>query len=172
MSNHYTNTVSTVLLLFFLFISSASSSSFIRQYTDDSNTNFQGMQSLLHLDLIRYFHITLLFECLDSVLFNHLWHILWCASYKYYVFCLKTEENGAVPDAIQGEAHYLRQHEQEISSRDYKLSVSNTVKGLRDRPPSSYSLKMESFNTLLKSTNADKYVSRPFSAADYKWYFW
>ncbi|CAF2077418.1 unnamed protein product [Brassica napus] len=120
MSNHYTNTVSTVLLLFFLFISSASSSSFIRQYTDDSNTNFQ-------------------------------------------------EENGAVPDAIQGEAHYLRQHEQEISSRDYKLSVSNTVKGLRDRPPSSYSLKMESFNTLLKSTNADKYVSRPFSAAGYKW---
>ncbi|CAN7111936.1 unnamed protein product [Brassica rapa subsp. narinosa] len=120
MSNHYTNTVSTVLLLFFLFISSASSSSFIRQYTDGFNKNFQ-------------------------------------------------QENGAVPDSIRGEAHYLRQHEQEISSRDYKLSASNTVKGLRDRPPSSYSLKMESFNTLLKSTNADKYVSRPFSAAGYKW---
>ncbi|CAF2153832.1 unnamed protein product [Brassica napus] len=120
MSNHYTNTVSTVLLLVFLFISSASSSTFIRQYTDGFNKNFQ-------------------------------------------------QENGAVPDSIRGEAHYLRQHEQEISSRDYKLSAASTVKGLRDRPPSSYSLKMESFNTLLKSTNADKYVSRPFSAAGYKW---
>ncbi|KAJ0232197.1 hypothetical protein HA466_0292880 [Hirschfeldia incana] len=79
------------------------------------------------------------------------------------------QENGAGPDPVQGEAHYLRKHDQEISSRDYKVSASNTVKGLRDRPPSSYSLKMESFNTLLKSTNADKYVSRPFSAAGYKW---
>ncbi|KAL0857195.1 hypothetical protein Bca101_062349 [Brassica carinata] len=120
MSNHYTNTVSAVFLFFFLFISSASSSSFIRQYTDDINTNFQ-------------------------------------------------QENGAGPDPVQGEAHYLRKHDQEISSRDYKVSASNTVKGLRDRPPSSYSLKMESFNTLLKSTNADKYVARPFSAAGYKW---
>ncbi|KAF8077187.1 hypothetical protein N665_1058s0019 [Sinapis alba] len=81
------------------------------------------------------------------------------------------QENGGGPVPIQGEAHNLRKHDQEISSRDYKdgVSASNTVKGLRDRPPSSYSLKMESFNTLLKSTKEDRYVSRPFSAAGYNW---
>ncbi|CAA7043448.1 unnamed protein product [Microthlaspi erraticum] len=56
-----------------------------------------------------------------------------------------------------------------MSARDYKLSASNTVKGLRDRPPSSYSLKIESFNTLFKSKNIERYESRPFSAAGYNW---
>ncbi|CAH2053227.1 unnamed protein product [Thlaspi arvense] len=119
MTSHYTNTVSAVYLLFCLFITSASSSSFIRQYTDDFNTNIQ-------------------------------------------------QENRARVNPIQGEAHYLHKHQQ-ISSRDNELSASNTVtKGLRDRPPQSYSLKMESFNTLLKSTT-ERYETRPFSAAGYNW---
>ncbi|ESQ47844.1 hypothetical protein EUTSA_v10020926mg [Eutrema salsugineum] len=119
MKSHYTNTVSAVNLLFCLFITSASSRSFIRQFTDDLNTNLQ-------------------------------------------------QENGAGPKTIQGEAHYPYQH-QEISSRNYKLSDSNKLTGLRDRPPATYSLKMESFNTLLKSTNTERYVSRPFSASGYNW---
>ncbi|CAE6016076.1 unnamed protein product [Arabidopsis arenosa] len=64
-------------------------------------------------------------------------------------------------------AHYL--HKKENSSRDYKVVASNVVKGLRDRPPSSYSMKMESFNTLLKSANAQGYESRPFSVGGYNW---
>ena len=80
-------------------------------------------------------------------------------------------QDGDGPDPIQGEAHYLHNHDQEVSSRDYKVSASNAVvKGLRSRPPSSYSLKMESFNTLLKSKYSERYVSRPFSAAGYNWY--
>ncbi|KFK39374.1 hypothetical protein AALP_AA3G236400 [Arabis alpina] len=75
--------------------------------------------------------------------------------------------NGAGPNPNLEEAHYLHKH-QEISSRDYKVSASNKVQGLRDRAPSSYSLKMESFNTLLKSTT-DKYVSRPFAVGGYNW---
>ncbi|KAH0855259.1 hypothetical protein HID58_013757 [Brassica napus] len=61
-----------------------------------------------------------------------------------------------------GEVNYVDKL-QEISSRDYKVSASNAVKGLRDRPPSSYTLKMESFNTLLKSNYAERYESRPFA---------
>ncbi|CAH2053228.1 unnamed protein product [Thlaspi arvense] len=118
MTIRYTNTVSAVYLLVCLFFTSASSRSFIRQYTDDFNTNMQ-------------------------------------------------QESGERANPIQGEVHYLHKH-QEISSRNNELSASNTVKGLRDRPPSSYSLKMESFNTLLKSTT-ERYESRPFSAAGYNW---
>jgi len=84
-------------------------------------------------------------------------------------FCLETEEVGAEPIQNLDVGHYLQENK-EISSRDYKVSASNAVKGLRDRPPSSYSLKMESFNTLLKSTYTEKYVSRPFSVGGYNWY--
>nr|VDC94057.1 unnamed protein product [Brassica oleracea] len=56
----------------------------------------------------------------------------------------------------------LDQHDLEISSRDYKVSPSNLVTGMRDRPPMSYSLKMESFNTLLQSNETERYESRPF----------
>ncbi|WZZ42982.1 hypothetical protein YC2023_039241 [Brassica napus] len=66
------------------------------------------------------------------------------------------------------EANYEDKYE-EISSRDYKVSASNAVKGLRDRPPSSYILKMESFNTLLKSNYAERYESRPFADGGYNW---
>ncbi|KAH0933372.1 hypothetical protein HID58_010489 [Brassica napus] len=62
--------------------------------------------------------------------------------------------------------HYLQKH-QEISSRDYKLSSSNTLKGLRERPPSTYSLKMEAFHRVLNST--EYYETRPFSAGGYNW---
>ncbi|KAL1197745.1 hypothetical protein V5N11_012398 [Cardamine amara subsp. amara] len=57
----------------------------------------------------------------------------------------------------------------QISSRDSKVSLSSTVKGLRERPPSSYSLKMESFNTLIKSIYTDRYESRPFRVGRYNW---
>ncbi|KAL0786704.1 hypothetical protein Bca101_002950 [Brassica carinata] len=62
--------------------------------------------------------------------------------------------------------HYLQKH-QEISSRDYKLSSSNTLKGLRERPPSTYSLKMEAFHRVLNST--EYYETRPFSAGGFNW---
>ncbi|CAL9216328.1 unnamed protein product [Arabidopsis halleri] len=84
------------------------------------------------------------------------------------MLCFKTEENGVGPMPNQDKGHYLHNNE-EISSRDYKVSASNVVKGLRDHPPSSYSLKMESFNTLLKSTFTEKYESRPFSVGGYNW---
>jgi len=58
----------------------------------------------------------------------------------------------------------------QISSRDSKVSLSSTVKGLRERPPSSYSLKMESFNTLMKSVYTERYESRPFRVGRYNWY--
>ncbi|CAH2053226.1 unnamed protein product [Thlaspi arvense] len=81
---------------------------------------------------------------------------------------LHQQENGAGPIQSLEETHYLHKN-QEISSRDYKVSASNKVTGLRDLPPATYSLKMESFNTLLKSTYAERYESRPFSAAGYNW---
>lgn len=51
MKSHYTKTVSAVFLLFCLFITSGSSSSFIRQVTDDFNTNLQRKQTPFLLDL-------------------------------------------------------------------------------------------------------------------------
>ncbi|KAH0891695.1 hypothetical protein HID58_054124 [Brassica napus] len=113
MTSHYGNTISIVSLLFCLYITSASARSFIRQYTDDVNTNLQREWS-------------------------------------------RTKPKPG------REANYEDKYE-EISSRDYKVSASNAVKGLRDRPPSSYILKMESFNTLLKSNYAERYESRPFA---------
>lgn len=85
-------------------------------------------------------------------------------------FCLETEENGAKADPILGETHYLNEADQEISSLDYKVSPSNAVTGMRDRPPMSYSLKMESFNTLLQSNETERYESRPFTVGGYNWY--
>lgn len=58
----------------------------------------------------------------------------------------------------------------QISLRDSKVSSSSTMKGLRERSPSSYSIKMESFNTLMKSTYAERYESRPFRVGNYNWY--
>ncbi|KAJ4886983.1 TRAF-like family protein [Raphanus sativus] len=57
----------------------------------------------------------------------------------------------------------------QISSRDSKVSASSTVKGLRERPPTSYSIEIESFNTLMKSTYAERYESRPFMIGKYNW---
>nr|VDC94055.1 unnamed protein product [Brassica oleracea] len=79
------------------------------------------------------------------------------------------QENGAQPNSILGEAHYLNEDDLEISSRDYKDSPSNAVTGMRDRPPMSYSLKMESFNTLLQSNETERYESRPFPVGGYNW---
>ncbi|KAJ0249084.1 TRAF-like family protein [Hirschfeldia incana] len=79
------------------------------------------------------------------------------------------QENGAKADSTLGEAHYLGKDDLEISSRDYKASPSNQVTGMRSRPPMSYSLKMESFNTLLQSNNTERYESRPFSVGGYNW---
>ncbi|XP_056867123.1 uncharacterized protein LOC108858864 [Raphanus sativus] len=81
----------------------------------------------------------------------------------------RQQENVAKADSILGEAHYLDKGDLEISSRDYKVSPSNQVTGMRSRPPMSYSLKMESFNTLLQSTNTERYESRPFSVGGYNW---
>ncbi|CAF2099830.1 uncharacterized protein LOC103869330 [Brassica rapa] len=142
MKSRYTKTGSAVILLFCLFIiTSASSSSFIQQVTDDFTTNLQLDDG----------------DGPDPIQGEaHYFHT--------------HVQDGDGPDPIQGEAHYLHNHDQEVSSRDYKVSASNAiVKGLRSRPPSSYSLKMESFNTLLKSKYSERYVSRPFSAAGYNW---
>ncbi|KFK39045.1 hypothetical protein AALP_AA3G193700 [Arabis alpina] len=78
------------------------------------------------------------------------------------------EEKGARPNPYLEEGQYLHKH-QEISSRDYTASASKRVEGLRDRAPSSYSLKMESFNTLLKSRYPTRYESRPFAVGGYNW---
>ncbi|ESQ47765.1 hypothetical protein EUTSA_v10020952mg [Eutrema salsugineum] len=75
------------------------------------------------------------------------------------------QEEGAEPNTIIEEAHYLHRP-QEISSRDYKVSASSAVTGLRHSRPSTYSLKIESFNTLL---NAERYESRPFPVGEYNW---
>ncbi|KAG5405992.1 hypothetical protein IGI04_012111 [Brassica rapa subsp. trilocularis] len=83
-------------------------------------------------------------------------------------FC-QTEKNGAQPNSILGEAHYLNKDDLEIYSRDYKGSPSNLVTGMRDRPPMSYSLRMESFNTLLQSNETERYESRPFPVGGYNW---
>ncbi|CAN8258669.1 unnamed protein product [Cochlearia groenlandica] len=65
---------------------------------------------------------------------------------------------------------FRNQHEhQEITSRDYKVSGSSTVKGQRDRPPSTYSLKMEYYNTLLKSTYTEGYKTAPFLVGGHNW---
>ena len=86
-------------------------------------------------------------------------------------FCLETEENGAKTDTNLGEAHYLdKDDDLEISSRDYKVPLSNQVTGMRDRPPMSYSLKIESFNTILQSQERDRYRSGPFWVGGYNWY--
>ncbi|EFH55412.1 hypothetical protein ARALYDRAFT_901780 [Arabidopsis lyrata subsp. lyrata] len=90
-----------------------------------------------------------------------------------YLFCLLATSSSASSFIRQFtddsnkplQPYYL--HKKENSSRDYKVTASNVVKGLRDRPPSSYSMKMESFNTLLKSANAQGYESRPFSVGGY-----
>ncbi|CAH8353648.1 unnamed protein product [Eruca vesicaria subsp. sativa] len=140
MISHYTKTVSALFILFCLFITFASSTSFIQQVTDDLNTN------LLQDDG----------DGPDPI-----------QGEAHYL--RKHVQDGDEPDPIQGGAHYLDNHDQEISSRDYKVSASNTVKGLRSRPPSSYSLKMESFKTLLNSKYSERYISRPFSAAGYNW---
>ncbi|CAN8258671.1 unnamed protein product [Cochlearia groenlandica] len=55
------------------------------------------------------------------------------------------------------------------TSRDNKVSASTTMKGLREGPPSSYTIKLESFSTLVKSTYADRYESRPFKIGRYNW---
>ncbi|WZY84124.1 hypothetical protein YC2023_030508 [Brassica napus] len=81
----------------------------------------------------------------------------------------KTKKNGAQPNSILGEAHYLNKDDLEIYSRDYKGSPSNLVTGMRDRPPMSYSLRMESFNTLLQSNETERYESRPFPVGGYNW---
>lgn len=159
MISHYRNTISVVYLLVCIFITSSSASSFLRQFTDDFNTNLQRMQSSLLFDfdpLFKKIHL-----CHFDSLLKHF-------KVTFSIFCLQTEENGAGPNPNVGEADHLHQH-QEISSRDHKVSVSSTVNGLRDRPPSSYSLKMESFNKLLNSPYTERYQSRPFTVGGYNW---
>ncbi|KAG7582681.1 MATH/TRAF domain [Arabidopsis suecica] len=74
-------------------------------------------------------------------------------------------KDGPIPNLE--EAKYLRK-DNKISSLDYKVSASNIVKALRDDPPSSYSLKIESFNSLLR-TYVLRFESRPFAAGGYNW---
>ncbi|CAN6993538.1 unnamed protein product [Brassica oleracea var. botrytis] len=92
---------------------------------------------------------------------------------REYTDDLKTppqQENGAKTDTNLGEAHYLdKDDDLEISSRDYKVPLSNQVTGMRDRPPMSYSLKIESFNTILQSQERDRYRSGPFSVGGHNW---
>lgn len=83
-------------------------------------------------------------------------------------FLSETEKGKDGPIPNLEEANNLHKHN-EISSRDYEVSASNIVKGLRDDPPSSYSLKIESFNSLLR-TYVLRFESRPFSAGGYNWY--
>lgn len=74
---------------------------------------------------------------------------------------------GPVPNVVSGSQKLIPT---QISSRDSKVSLSSTMKGLRLRPPSSYSLKLESFSTLMKSTYTERYDSRPFRVGKYNWY--
>ncbi|KAG2315984.1 hypothetical protein Bca52824_019106 [Brassica carinata] len=73
---------------------------------------------------------------------------------------------GPVPNVVSGSQKLIPT---QISSRDSKVSLSSTMKGLRLRPPSSYSLKLESFSTLMKSTYTERYDSRPFRVGKYNW---
>ncbi|CAN6997485.1 unnamed protein product [Brassica oleracea var. botrytis] len=79
----------------------------------------------------------------------------------YLLFCLLITSSSA-QSLIRQSTDDLKTTSQQISSRDYKVSPSNLVTGMRDRPPMSYSLKMESFNTLLQSNETERYESRPF----------
>ncbi|CAH2053229.1 unnamed protein product [Thlaspi arvense] len=73
---------------------------------------------------------------------------------------------GPVPNVENGSQKLILT---QASSRDSKVSLSSTLKGLRERPPSSYSIKLESFTTLTKSNFTDSYESRPFRVGRYNW---
>lgn len=49
---------------------------------------------------------------------------------------------------------------------------STTMQSWRERPPSSYSIKVKNLSELESSTlhSDGKYMSRRFSSGDYKWY--
>ncbi|CAH2066905.1 unnamed protein product [Thlaspi arvense] len=78
-------------------------------------------------------------------------------------------EEGAGPIPNLDEPNYLgTYHGDGVSSRDHKVSASKTAKGLSNRAPSTYALKMESYITLLES-NKEIYQTRPFSVGGYNW---
>ncbi|CAH2066903.1 unnamed protein product [Thlaspi arvense] len=78
------------------------------------------------------------------------------------------QEVGAGPIPNLDEPNYLDNYHG-VSSRDHKVSASNTTKGLRTRAPSSYSVKMDSYTTLLESNVGGYYRTRPFWADGYNW---
>jgi len=76
-------------------------------------------------------------------------------------------KDGPTPNLEKG--NYLHKHNEISSSLDYKVSASNIVKGLTEVPPSSYSFKIESYNSFLKIPYLG-FESRPFAAGGYNWY--
>lgn len=75
-------------------------------------------------------------------------------------------KDGPTPNLEKG--NYLHKHNEISSSLDYKVSASNIVKGLTEVPPSSYSFKIESYNSFLKIPYLG-FESRPFAAGGYNW---
>lgn len=165
MKSHNTNTTYVVYLLFCLLITSSSAQSLIRQSTDDLTTTLQRKHAISSARTFEPIFKKSIYVFSNIVTQRH---PLFYSNALF--FCHETEENGEKADPILGEAHYLDQNDLDISSDDYKVSPLNAVTGLRNRPPMSYSLKMESFNTLLQSTEAERYESRPFPVGGHKWY--
>ncbi|KFK39376.1 hypothetical protein AALP_AA3G236700 [Arabis alpina] len=96
----------------------------------------------------------------------------------YLLFCLFITSSTSTRSFIQQftddfnttlqqevEAGPIQNLNHEIYSR---VSALNPVRGFRDSRPSSYSIQMDSYNTLFKH-NAATYESRPFAVGGYNW---
>lgn len=94
---------------------------------------------------------------------------------------LLIETDATVEEAVVEGSHYVKNSvspchflsSSSVSSvlkkkQQEKLSAVATL--WRERPPTSYCVKFESFATLLKLVTDGKYESRPFSIGGYNWY--
>lgn len=56
-----------------------------------------------------------------------------------------------------------------INSPTTSDRLSDRREYLRERPPSTYCLKLASFTKVANSPNTEKYESRPFASGGYNW---
>ena len=59
-----------------------------------------------------------------------------------------------------------------VSDNETEENRSAVIGKWRERPPTSYLVKFESFRTLLNLVKDGKYVSRPFTVGGYNWYIY
>ncbi|ESQ47847.1 hypothetical protein EUTSA_v10022383mg, partial [Eutrema salsugineum] len=76
---------------------------------------------------------------------------------------LTTSFAGPIPNPESDSKKLIRT---QVSSRERKVSSPSILTGFVDRPPSCYSIKIESFHTLVESPFVDRYESDCFEACD------